>query len=124
MSEPQASILIVDDEPAVRDVFTRFFELSGFSVRTAATAEDGEREALDGQFAVIVADLNLPDATGLQLAERLRSQNCRSKFILLTGEPSQETVARARELQISRYLSKPVRASVLIEVVREVLQED
>lgn len=117
------SILIVDDEPDVRSAFERFLKLSGFDVTACSCARDAELAALEGTFEVMIVDLNLPDGTGLELAERLRARHCSAKLIVLTGDPSPETQRLSRELEIARYLKKPVRASVLIDVVKEVLAE-
>lgn len=113
------SILVVDDEPAIRQVFSRFLERRGHDVVTCASATEGIATATSNSFDVIVTDLVLPDMTGLDLARSLREICPQSRIILLTGEPSDDTARRADELNIYRYLAKPIRAAALIEVVEQ-----
>jgi len=117
--ETKYSILVVDDEPAIREVFSRFLERRGHAVITCGTAGEGITTAGAQTFDVVVTDLVLPDMTGLDLASSLRDICPRSKVILLTGEPSDETARRADELGVYKYLAKPIRAAALIEVVEE-----
>lgn len=113
------SILVIDDEPAIRNVFSHFLERRGHHVVTCGTAKEGVRIASSQTFDVIVTDLILPDGTGLDLASDLQGVCPRSKIILLTGEPSDETARRADDLHVFKYLAKPIRASALIVVVEE-----
>lgn len=113
------SILVVDDEPAVREVFSRFLERRGHQVVTCGSAAEGFRQAEGTAFDVIVCDLLLPDESGLVLVERLRKAHYNAKVILLTGKPSKEAAQRADELDVYAFIAKPIRASALIEVVEQ-----
>lgn len=75
--------------------------------------------ARGASFDVVVTDLILPDMTGLDLARGLKEMNSEAQVILLTGEPNRETADVARELNVYRYLAKPIRAGALIDVVEE-----
>lgn len=113
------SILVVDDEPAVRQVFCRFLELRGHDVTACGSAEEALQLAKQHEFKVIVCDLLLPDANGLELAAQLRRVPTQAAIIMLTGKPSEEAAKRARELKIHSFIAKPIRAAALIEVVEE-----
>lgn len=113
------AILVVDDEPAIRDVFSRFLARRGHRVVTCGTAGEGIAAAEQARFDVIVTDLLLPDLSGLEMARRLRANGCTSRLVVLTGEPGADTVDQARELSVFRYLAKPIRAGVLIDVIEE-----
>lgn len=115
------SILLVDDEPAIREVFTRFLARRGHSVIACATAEHGLEVAQQrkGEIDVVVTDLILPDMSGLDLARGLLACAPNARVILLTGEPNSESADSARELQVHKYLAKPIRAGALIDVVEE-----
>ncbi len=115
------AILIVDDEPAIREVFTRFLGRRGHEVVACGSAEEGLRvvRARGKSFDVVVTDLILPDMTGLDLARALRETNSEAQVILLTGEPNSESAGVAKELLVYRYLAKPIRAGALIDVVEE-----
>lgn len=119
---PQYNILIIDDEPAIRNVFCHFLTRRGHQVVACGSSAEARREAEKTRFDVIVTDLVLPDGTGLDLARDLRAVCPDAKVILLTGEPSDETARRADALDIFKYLAKPIRASALIEVIEEAAQ--
>jgi CheY-like chemotaxis protein len=111
------SILVVDDEPAIREIFSHFLERRGHKVVTVGSAKDALKSAASVEFDVIILDNILPDISGLDLVEQLREHTKDSKIILLTGAPGQATESRAAELDIHMYLSKPIRAAALIELV-------
>jgi DNA-binding NtrC family response regulator len=115
------AILIVDDEPAIREVFTRFLGRRGHDVVACGSAEEALQIASTRttSFDVIVTDLILPDMTGLDLARALIESGSSAQVILLTGEPNRETADVARQLRVHRYLAKPIRAGALIDVVEE-----
>lgn len=115
------SILIVDDEPAIREVFTRFLGRRGHEVVACGSAEEGLAVARTRErpFDVVVTDLILPDMTGIDLARGMKDMRSMAQVILLTGEPNRETASQAKELNVYRYLAKPIRAGALIDVVEE-----
>lgn len=113
------SILVVDDEPAIREVFKHFLVQRGHEVVTCGSAEEALQNTEEQEFDVVVLDLVLPQMSGLQVVEELRRKNSRSSVIVLTGAPEQNPEVASRRLKIYRYLSKPIRASALIEVVEE-----
>ncbi len=113
------SILVVDDEPAVREVFCRFLERRGHHVVTCENAASGLAKARSEHFDVIVCDLILPDSSGLDLVAQLYEERSPAKVILLTGKPSPEAASRADELCVYAFIAKPIRASALIGVVEQ-----
>ena len=113
------SILVVDDEPAVREIFARCIARRGHHVVTSSTAADGWDRTQHESFDVVLCDLVLPDSTGLWLIERLHSAGCPARVILLTGRPSPEAARRADELGVYAFIAKPIRASALIRVVEQ-----
>jgi len=110
-------VLVVDDHEATRNTVVDILTLAGFRARPAATAA----EALAGQAAsapaVVVVDYRLPDATGLQLAARLKDADPDLPVIVLTGNVSFETAVAAVAL-VDEYLTKPVAPDVLLHAVR------
>lgn len=115
------AILIVDDEPAIREVFTRFLGRRGHDVTACGSAEEALRltQARGSSFDVVVTDLLLPDRTGLDLARALAESGSTARIIVLTGEPNAETADVAKQLRVHRYLAKPIRAGALIDVIEE-----
>lgn len=84
-SVPARSVLIVDDENGVRDVMKRWLESGGYSVTTAASAEEALGHLQASPSAVALCDIRMPGRDGLWLAERIREQYPETAVIMATG---------------------------------------
>jgi DNA-binding response OmpR family regulator len=115
-------VLVVDDEPMVRDVLARYLARDGFEVDTAA---DGEA-ALDAFEAdrpdLILLDLMLPRLDGFEVFRRLRARGAASPVIMLTarGEVTDRIVGL--EIGADDYVSKPFSPKEVVARVRAVLR--
>jgi two-component system, OmpR family, phosphate regulon response regulator OmpR len=121
MADDKASILIVEDEPEVRDTLREYFHLSGFQ---AYVAEDGEgmREVLaHHRVDVVLMDLNLPGEDGLTLTRQLRGSHS-AGVIMLTA--AGETMDRIIGLEVGAddYVSKPFEPREVLARVRSVMR--
>ena len=113
-------ILVVDDHEGTRDSLVDILTSAGFRARAAATAGGAlalQAEAAAAAVAVAVVDYQLPDATGLELASRLKDQDGDLPVIVLTGNASLETAVAAVAL-VDEYLTKPVAAEAFLRAVR------
>jgi len=118
----KGSVLIVDDEEAIRRVFTRFLEMDGFAVATAGSAEEGAALVKErGGFDVVLTDYHLPGMSGLELAEQVVLLAPAARVILLSGAPSDLSDERAKALHIFSFLAKPARGAALVAMVRDAL---
>lgn len=115
------TILIVDDDPAIRETLQMLFELEGY--RTAAAADGRSALELVASGAIrpelVIADYNLPnDMTGLEVAARLRATfDPALPVLMVTGDISTETL-RAIAAADCIQLNKPIRASEIIRLAR------
>lgn len=102
------SVLLVDDDADVLASLGRFFERREWQVSRASDAamavEQYERERPD----VVVLDLHLPDMSGLQAIELLRSRDPHVAIIMLTGHANIETAVKAMQLGAENFLTKPI----------------
>jgi len=110
-------ILVVDDHEGTRTTVVDILRLAGFVARSAGTAAEALSEQAGAAPAVVVLDYQLPDATGLELASRLKDVDPDLPVIVLTGNASLETAVAAVAL-VDDYLTKPVAADVLLHAVR------
>ncbi len=100
------SLLLVDDDPAVLRAVGNYFESIGTEVYRASSAA-GALEAYErARPDVVILDLGLPDANGLELLEHLRGQGV--AVIMLTGQGDIETAVRAMQLGAENFLTKPI----------------
>lgn len=117
--EPSSSyVLIVDDESVVRDFLTRCLEEWGYTVKQVASAAEALETMVADPASLVLCDIRLPGHDGLWLAERLRTHWPSTPVIMATGLDDVETVRQSRELGAVDYLTKPISADQLLQVVR------
>jgi two-component system response regulator (stage 0 sporulation protein F) len=109
--------LVVDDESLIRWSIRETLVAEGFDVAEAATAAAAVRLASAEPFDVMVLDMRLPDAEGLELFERLRAINPDSKVILMSAFGMPGAVERGRSLGASAFLAKPFLLDDLVHAV-------
>jgi two-component system OmpR family response regulator len=116
-------ILIVEDDPAVRDVVEHALSREGM---TTETASDGERalESLRAArpFDLVVLDVMLPDTDGFEVITRLRRDGCQVPVIFLTAKDTQEDKVTGLTLGGDDYLTKPFGLEELAARIRTVLR--
>jgi signal transduction histidine kinase/DNA-binding response OmpR family regulator len=115
------NVLIVDDEPSIRITIKAFLEVDGHSVETAADAASAmavfEHRPLD----VILTDIILPKASGVDLLRRIRERSADVQVIMMTGEPTLDTASESLRLGAVDYLQKPVGKNEILKAVRNAL---
>jgi two-component system response regulator PilR (NtrC family) len=100
-------ILVVDDEPSIREMVSILLEGENFDVTTAESVAEG-RVALDkGRFAVVMCDLKLPDGTGLDVLRHGRALADPPPFIIITAHTTPQHALEALRAGAAEYLSKP-----------------
>jgi two-component system cell cycle sensor histidine kinase/response regulator CckA len=101
-------LLVVDDEPVIRDVLRRLLERSGRIIEVAAGADDALALARSHTLDVALIDKNLIGASGLDLARQLKQLQPDLEVILLTGYASLESAIEAVQIGAFDYLQKPI----------------
>lgn len=112
-----STVLIVDDEAAIRRGIARILEQHGFEV---ATAEDGQEAAhwLDAHSCdVVVCDISMPRLDGLGLLRHTARLDMDIPVVLITGAPSLESAIQAVEYGAFNYLTKPFQPRDLLDTV-------
>ena len=110
-------ILVVDDHEPTRTTLADILASAGHTVRPAATAAAALALQAAAAPSVAVVDYQLPDATGLELASRLKAVDLDLPVIVLTGNASLETAVAAVPL-VEDYLTKPVPPERLLRAIR------
>ena len=122
MDQRGQDILIVDDEPQVRNIVATYLEREGYSVRTAA---DGRQavEALQARRPdAVVLDLMLPEINGLAILQQLREQGDPVPVIVLSARGRESERVAGLELGADDYLAKPASPREIAARVRAVLR--
>jgi len=117
-------ILIVDDEPGIRDSLRGVLEDEGFVVETAATGEDCLRRLSADSFDAVLLDVWLPGIDGLAVLERVRESPPASQpaVIMISGHGSIESAVRATKLGAFDFLEKPLTIEKVLVVLRNGLE--
>lgn len=113
------SILIVEDDRAVRESLKFSLVIEGFAVRVYADAEQVLAESRLPKFDCLIIDQNMPGMNGLDLVSELRSRHVNTPAILITSHPSQSLRDRAEAAHIP-IVEKPLLNSLLDQVRRTV----
>jgi two-component system OmpR family response regulator len=100
-------ILIVEDEPRLRDLIGRSLIREGYEVDSAADGAEGFEKAKSGGFDVIVLDVMLPTMSGLEISMRLRRQGVDVPILMLTARDAVDDRVAGLDAGADDYLVKP-----------------
>ncbi|MEU1721375.1 response regulator transcription factor [Actinomadura sp. ATCC 39365] len=121
MNAPEARLLVVDDEPNIRELFSASLRMAGFEVLTAADGREALRVAEESTPDLVMLDVMLPDIDGLAVAGRLRSRGRRVPVLFVTAKDTPED--RITGLGLGEdYVTKPFSLEEVIARIRAVLR--
>jgi len=115
------TLLLVDDDAAVLRAIGDYFERIGYEVWRDGTAEQAMETFHRVRPDVVLLDVHLPDASGLDVLERLRREG--AAVILLTGQGDIETAVKAMQLGAENFLTKPVDMTHLSAAIARVAEK-
>jgi len=121
-SDQIPSVLVVDDEPNIRELVQVALQFHGCIVTTAATGKDALRQAETDQPDLIVLDVMLPDLDGFEVCRRLRSGGNEVPVIFLTARDTSSDTVTGLALGGDDYVAKPFSVESLVARVRAVLR--
>lgn len=116
-------ILLVEDDAAVAGLLTKYLSQRGYHVTQAADAELALEKYQAGEYDIVVTDVHLPGASGLQLAERLRELSPMQPVVLVTGDRDEIVAKAALDVGATAYLLKPFETSEFEAAVRQALKD-
>lgn len=114
-------ILIVDDETRYRDLYTQVLTAAGFETQAAASAEEAFRSIQNNAPALVVSDVRMPGADGIQLLRMARERHPALPFLLVTAYADVRDAVKALKLGAVDYLAKPLDLDELLAAVRDAL---
>ena len=115
-------LLVVDDEPFLRDAVAASLRFLGFDVITAETGAEALRLARDRRFDLVVLDVMLPDTDGFDVVRRLRRDGRHVPVIFLTARDTQADKVTGLTLGGDDYMTKPFGLEELAARIRTVLR--
>jgi PAS domain S-box-containing protein len=122
-SSRRLDLLVVDDEPAIREVVTEYLTADGHYVETATNGREGLEKFLAGRFDVVVTDQGMPEMSGDQLAGAIKRVAPNRPVILLTGFGDIMEAAGDQPVDVDTILTKPVTVSAMRQALAKVMGE-
>jgi FixJ family two-component response regulator len=117
-------ISVVDDDASVRAAAENFLSSLGYAVHTFASADDFLQSARLEDSSCVVADVQMPGMSGLDLLKIIRGRGNDIPFIFITAFPSEGLRARAAKVGADVLLEKPFSSSVLIDCINAALNRN
>ncbi len=115
-------ISVVDDDASVRAATSKFLRSHGYTVQAYSSAEDFLRSGRLNDTSCVIADVQMPGMSGLELLTMMRAQGHVVPFIFITAFPDETTRARALHAGAICFLPKPFAGPALINCVGVALE--
>ncbi len=115
-------ILIIEDEPSLRDILRQYLQKERYIVETAGTFNEAITKIEDYEYSCILLDIMLPDGNGLSLLKHLKALNKKDNVIILSAKDSIDDKVTGLELGADDYLAKPFDLSELNARIKSVLR--
>jgi two-component system response regulator MtrA len=114
-------VLLVEDDPSIREVTALGLEGAGFRVTTAADGREGLARFREGSFALVVLDVMLPELDGLEVCRAIRAES-RVPIVMLSARADTVDVVVGLELGADDYVTKPFELPELVARLRAALR--
>ncbi|MGE3541252.1 MAG: response regulator [Candidatus Tectimicrobiota bacterium] len=114
-------VLVIDDNPMIRDLLRQMLERHGYNVHEATTGLEGLHAYRTVPTDVVITDLQMPDMDGLQMMQELHCAYPAIKIIAMSGAPG--LLHQAHTLA-SHIFAKPLALRPLLHAVRELLEQN
>ncbi len=120
----ESTILIVDDEVAIRDMVGITLDLAGFNSMSAANAHEAHISIIDNKPDLVLLDWMLPGGSGIELARRLRRDEITTNIpiIMLTAKTSEDNKVQGLNEGVDDYVTKPFSPRELVARIKTVLR--
>jgi excisionase family DNA binding protein len=114
----QPTVLVVDDDPGLQDLFRTFLKNIGFSRVVVGTAKEAINSLRKQKFDLMFLDLQLPDAPGDQVFKTAKQIDSDLNVIVITGYPDSEILDRILQVSPVTVLKKPLKVEQLNQTVK------
>jgi len=119
------SILLVEDDPLITEIYTTKLKKEGFSVESVAQGQAALKKLKEKKFDLLVLDIVLPQLTGFEILRKIRKDEKlkQLKVLILSNLGQKSDIEMAKELGVSRYLIKAhFTPSEVVEEIKKLLK--
>lgn len=117
------SILVIDDELEIRESLRQLLTLEGYRVVSVATSAEGMSQVEAGLFDLVLLDVSLPDANGLEVLKAIKRNAPETAVVMITAYDSSETAFKASREGAESYITKPWDNDKLLLEIRNLLDK-
>ena len=114
-------ILVVDDEPSMREFLAILLDKNGYTTRAAASGAEALALLKQHHFDLIISDIRMPDLSGLALLENIKDQDLSIPVVLITAYASPEDAVLAMKNGAYDYVTKPFKVDDILSVIKTAL---
>lgn len=114
-------VLIVDDDTAFLDALAEYLREHGYEAIMACCGRDALSMTVDYLPNVAIVDVHLPDTDGLELACELQRRHAGLPVVVISADGSTRIQERCQELQVFRFMLKPIAPPAVLTAIREAL---
>jgi len=118
----EATILVVDDEDAIRNALERFLVKRGYQARAAKTGEEGLEQLKDGAVSLMLLDVRLPGMSGMDVVPEALGLNPDLAIVMLSGVTDATSAAICMQRGAMDYLTKPIELTDLAGAIERALR--
>lgn len=119
----EATVLLIEDDPAVRHGIAAFLRANGLDVDEADTCQKAVERFKAVGHDVVVADYSLPDGTSLDILPQVKKLSEETPFVILTAHGSIDLAVRAIKEGAEQFLTKPVESKALLILLKRLIQQ-
>jgi DNA-binding response OmpR family regulator len=120
---PTGHILIIDDEPSLRQTLARILQRDGYEVTSVASGMEGLSLIAQHPFDLVYLDIRMPDMNGLDVLKTIHAQLSELPVILFTAQPDLHSAVEALRRGAIDYLMKPLKPETVLARTRTILSE-
>jgi DNA-binding response OmpR family regulator len=117
----QAHLLVVEDDPEMRDLLRKVIEKEGYAVSVAPGAREALALLSQARIDLVITDLVMPGEGGLEILRVIQEENLVLPVIIITAFGDWGSYSRALEMGAAAYISKPLRMAELIAAIHAAL---
>jgi two-component system response regulator HydG len=118
MSQPQPSVLVVDDESSILDTLRILLRKEGYEVTTAQGGKAGLEQIRSGNHSIVLTDVRMPQVSGLDILRAAKEQDAETPVILMTAQASLQSAVQAVNEGAFYYIQKPFSNDELLAILR------
>lgn len=119
----KSSVLVVDDEDALRTVLTSELSNEGYEVRNASDGDEAITELQKAKYDLVLLDIKMPRVNGFEVLKFIKEQQPKTKVVMLTGFADLKNAIESKKLGADDFVSKPYDLVDLLTTIERVLTE-